>query len=75
MIAVVIKDFEKSPIAVQELLDYDIIFIGIYTWAGGDVPLDVEDIYDDLYNLNLEGKVFGVCGSILLMTSMALQYI
>ncbi|HLR09316.1 MAG TPA: flavodoxin domain-containing protein [Bacillota bacterium] len=60
---IVVKEFDNDPIDVQELSKYDAIFIGVYTWAAGDVPLDVEDFYDDLYNLDLTGKICGVFGS------------
>lgn len=37
---VVTKKFDTDSIDVKELLDYDAIFIGFYTWSAGDVPLD-----------------------------------
>jgi len=60
---VVTKKFDSDSIDVKELLRYDAIFIGVYTWAAGDLPLAVEDFYDDLYNIDLNGKVCGVFGS------------
>lgn len=57
------KDFNDESIDVRKLLNYDIIFIGVYTWSLGDVPLEVEDFYDNLYDLDLSGKVCGVFGS------------
>ncbi len=59
----IVKEFNDDSINVEMLLKYDIIFIGIYTWSAGDVPLEVEDFYDDLYNVNLKGKICGVFGS------------
>lgn len=58
-----IKLFDTDEVEAKDILDYDVIFIGVYTWAGGDVPLDTEDFYDDLYNMDLTGKVCGVFGS------------
>ena len=58
-----VKLFDDFDIAVPDLLHYDVIFIGIYTWVGGDVPLDVEDFFDALYKIDLSGRVFGVFGS------------
>ena len=58
-----IKLFDTYKVEAKDILNYDVIFIGVYTWAGGDVPLDTEDFYDDLYNMDLKGKVCGVFGS------------
>jgi flavodoxin I len=51
--------------AVQ-LLDYDCIMIGSYTWGDGEVPEEALDFYDELDDISLEGKkaaVFGSCDS------------
>ncbi|BCA85635.1 flavodoxin [Enterococcus saigonensis] len=43
--------------------DADICIVATYTDGDGEVPFDLEDFYDDLSELELEGKVFGVVGS------------
>lgn len=60
---VVTKSFEDDMIKPVELLDYDAILIGIYTWIDGELPFEAEDFYDDLYDIDLNGKVCGVFGS------------
>ncbi|MBY7143825.1 flavodoxin domain-containing protein [Virgibacillus sp. NKC19-3] len=60
---VVTKLFEDNEIEPNEILDYDAIFIGVYTWVDGDLPLEAEDFYDKLYDMDLSGKICGVFGS------------
>lgn len=48
------KSFDFDDIDVQELLDYDGILIGSYTWDD-DLPYEVEDFYDDLDSVDLTG--------------------
>lgn len=60
---VVIKTFEFDPIDVEELLDYDGILIGTYTWDDGTLPYEVEDFYEELAHIDIKGKIVGVFGS------------
>ncbi|UHA72789.1 flavodoxin [Paenibacillus sp. 481] len=51
---------------VHDLNDYDGILLGAYTWGDGELPDEFLDFYDDMADLNLEGKkaaVFGSCDS------------
>lgn len=57
------KLFDDNEIVPADLVNYDIVFMGVYTWVGGDVPMDCERFFDDLYKIDLTGKVFGVFGS------------
>lgn len=57
------KLFDDNAIFPADLVNYEVIFIGVYTWVGGDVPMDCERFFDDLYKIDLTGKVFGVFGS------------
>src|SRR5699024_4912852 len=57
------KIFATEDVDAKELLDYDAILIGVYTWADGELPLEAEDFFDDIYTLDLSGKVCGVFGS------------
>ncbi|MCH1624316.1 flavodoxin [Fredinandcohnia quinoae] len=62
---VVVKDsFEAIP---DEMLDYDGIMIGSYTWGEGEIPDEFLDFYEELDELDLSSKrcaVFGSCSSL-----------
>ncbi|HEX7057823.1 MAG TPA: flavodoxin [Bacilli bacterium] len=50
----------------EEVLQYDCVLLGSFTWGEGDLPDDFEDFYDDLCELDLTGKkaaAFGSCDS------------
>lgn len=57
------KSFGEDEVETEELMDYDAILIGIYTWVDGDVPFEVEEFFDELMDLDLSGKVCGAFGS------------
>ena len=46
-----------------DLLNYDVTFIGMYTWGDGDYPDECLDIIDELEKLNLEDQLFAIFGS------------
>ncbi|WML42937.1 flavodoxin [Neobacillus sp. PS3-40] len=51
---------------VKDLLDYDGILLGAYTWGDGDLPDEFLDFYDDMDQISLKGKkavAFGSCDS------------
>ncbi|BBH22930.1 flavodoxin [Paenibacillus baekrokdamisoli] len=53
--------YDASP---AELLAYDNIILGTYTWGEGDLPDEFLDFFDDMGTIDLTGKhaaVFG-CG-------------
>lgn len=54
---------EVSDCAAEELLDYDRIILGSYTWGDGDLPYEFEDFFDDMEGLQLTGKKAAVFGS------------
>ncbi|AIF44219.1 flavodoxin [Virgibacillus sp. SK37] len=60
---VVSKTFDYDPINVEDLLLYDGILIGTYTWDDGELPYEVEDFYEELEDVDLTGKPVGVFGS------------
>ncbi|MUK89007.1 flavodoxin [Ornithinibacillus sp. L9] len=60
---VVMKHFEYDRIDVEELLGYDVILVGTYTWDDGEIPYEVEDFYDELDDIDLSGVHCGVFGS------------
>ncbi|MDP4083374.1 MAG: flavodoxin [Bacillota bacterium] len=50
----------------KDLLDFDGILLGSYTWGDGGLPDEYLDFYDEMDQLNLTGKkaaVFGSCDS------------
>ncbi|WP_077330259.1 flavodoxin [Virgibacillus siamensis] len=57
------KTFDLDAIDVEELLDYDGVLVGTYSWDDGELPYEVEDFYDELDDVDITGKVIGVFGS------------
>ncbi|MBD0379555.1 flavodoxin [Paenibacillus sedimenti] len=47
----------------QELENYDGILLGAYTWGDGDLPDEFEDFYEEMDDLNLQGRKSAVFGS------------
>ncbi|RXT05239.1 flavodoxin [Ammoniphilus sp. CFH 90114] len=47
----------------KDLLEYDGIILGAYTWGDGELPDDFLDFYDDMDATNLTGKKAAVFGS------------
>lgn len=43
--------------------DADICVVATYTYDEGQFPFELEDFYDDLFDQELSGKVYGVVGS------------
>lgn len=60
---VVTKTFDFDSIDVEELFIYDAILVGTHTWDDGELPYEVEDFYEELDDVDITGKVFGVFGS------------
>lgn len=60
---VVYKSFEFDVIEVEELLDYDLVLIGTHSADDGQIPYEAEDFYDELSEVDLEGRLMGVFGS------------
>ncbi|WP_166246550.1 flavodoxin [Paenibacillus turpanensis] len=50
----------------SELTEYDGILFGAYTWGDGELPDEFLDFYEEMDDVNLQGKkaaVFGSCDS------------
>ena len=58
-----IKTFDFDQIDVEELLDYDLVLIGTHSSDDGQIPFEAEDFYDELDEVDLSGRLFGVFGS------------
>lgn len=54
---------EISQADAEDLEDDDLIVIVPYTDGEGELPDEGMDFYDDIQDLDLTGKVFGVTGS------------
>lgn len=46
-----------------ELLEYDAIVMGAYTWGDGELPDEFLDFYEDMDGLDLSGKQAAAFGS------------
>ncbi|MCR8657073.1 flavodoxin [Paenibacillus endoradicis] len=60
-IEIVRKDAYDAKAA--DLLQYDGIIIGAYTWGDGELPDEMLDFYEEMEELNLSGKKAVVFGS------------
>lgn len=60
---VVVKSFDFDRIDIEEIPKYDAVFIGTYTWDDGEMPYEVEDFYEEVEDVDINGKTFGVFGS------------
>ena len=47
----------------DEFEEADICVVATYTYDDGDLPDEIVDFYEDLQELDLSGKIYGVCGS------------
>ncbi len=54
---------ECTTVAPEEFEDADICVVATYTYGDGDLPDEIVDFYEDLQDLDLSGKIYGVCGS------------
>lgn len=57
------RSFDADVIRAEELLSYDGILFGTYTYDDGDLPWEVEDFYEELLDIDLTGKIVAVFGS------------
>lgn len=57
----VVESYDADPF---EFEDYDICVVGTYTYGtDADLPDEIVDFYEELEDVNLDGKVYGVFGS------------
>ena len=54
---------ECSNVDAQDFEDSDLCIVATYTYGDGDLPDEIVDLYDSMPELDLSGKIFGVCGS------------
>ena len=54
---------ECTTVDAVDFEDADIAVIASYTYGDGDLPDEIVDFYEDLGDIDLSGKVYGVVGS------------
>ncbi len=54
---------ECTDVDAEDFLEADICIVATYTYGDGDLPDEIVDFYEDLLDLDLSGKIFGVVGS------------
>ncbi|NEW63176.1 flavodoxin [Granulicatella sp. zg-ZJ] len=54
---------ECSQASASDFQKYDLCLVGSYTYGDGELPDEIVDLYEELAEEDLSGKVFGVFGS------------
>lgn len=49
--------------SAYELVEYDMVFLGMYTWGEGDYPDEVLDLTDEMETMEFNGLPFVLFGS------------
>lgn len=54
---------ECTQVEASDFADADICIVATYTYGDGELPDEIVDFYEDLQELDLSGKTYGVVGS------------
>ncbi|MFA9468887.1 MULTISPECIES: flavodoxin [unclassified Streptococcus] len=54
---------ECTGVDASDFEEADIAIVATYTYGDGDLPDEIVDFYEDLQELDLTGKIYGVVGS------------
>lgn len=54
---------ECTTVEAEDFLEADVAIVASYTYGDGELPDEIVDFYEDLKDVNLEGKYYGVVGS------------
>lgn len=54
---------EATSVEATDLENYDLVIAGPYTYGDGDLPDEMIDLYEDLTDVDLAGKIYGCFGS------------
>ncbi|MGT2894909.1 flavodoxin [Streptococcus entericus] len=54
---------ECTSVDASDFEEADIAIVATYTYGDGDLPDEIVDFYEDLQELDLTGKIYGVVGS------------
>lgn len=58
----VVEIFNIKDVSLSKAQDYDILLFGISTWDFGELQEDWESSWDDIRDLNLQGKTVALYG-------------
>jgi flavodoxin short chain len=62
-LAVNVELNECTTVKAEDFLDADLAVVATYTYGDGELPDEIVDFYEDLQKLDLNDKIYGVCGS------------
>ncbi|MDR2465590.1 MAG: flavodoxin [Streptococcaceae bacterium] len=54
---------ECTSVDAKDFEDADICIVATYTYGDGELPDEIVDFYEDLEDVDLSGKTYGVVGS------------
>lgn len=54
---------DMLSLSASDLLTYDLVFMGMYTWGDGDYPDECLDIIEEMEQLDLNQQLFAIFGS------------
>lgn len=55
---------ECTQVSASDFLEYDMCVVATYTWGReGELPDEIDEFYEELENIDLSGKTFGVLGT------------
>ena len=54
---------ECTTVDAADFEDADMAIVATYTYGDGDLPDEIVDFYEDLADVDLSGKIYGVVGS------------
>ncbi len=63
MLGVDVETSKMESASPMDFLDADICVVATYTYGYGDLPDEAQNFYNQLSDVDLSGKVFGVIGS------------
>ncbi|MHC5229579.1 flavodoxin [Enterococcus sp. LJL99] len=62
-LAIDVEINECTQVEAEDFSDADICVIATYTYGDGELPDEIVDFYEELQEIDLTGKIYGVCGS------------
>ncbi|WP_312682576.1 flavodoxin [Lactococcus taiwanensis] len=54
---------ECTSVDAEDMMDADLCIVGTYTYGDGELPDEIVDFYEELKDVDLTGKTYGVFGS------------
>ena len=64
---------ECTTVDAADFEDADICIVATYTYGDGELPDEIVDFYEDLADLDLSGKIFGVVGSTIISVTQLMN--